>query len=103
MRIVGGEKFLTTQHQRDGETGLDYRGARFYDSDVGRFLSLDPLAIDYPQVSPYNYVLSNPLVIIDPTGRSPELGGVSAAHSNEREENQAINDEEERRILFGIN
>ena len=26
--IVGGEKFLTTQHQRDGETGLDYRGAQ---------------------------------------------------------------------------
>ena len=33
----GREKYLTTQHERDDETGLDYRGARFYDSDVGRF------------------------------------------------------------------
>ncbi|MBL0051175.1 MAG: hypothetical protein IPP29_06450 [Bacteroidetes bacterium] len=38
------EKYLTTHHQRDEETGLDYRGARFYDCDVARFLSLDPLA-----------------------------------------------------------
>ena len=66
-----GEKFLTTQHQRDGETGLDYRGARFYDSDVGRFLSLDPLAMDFASWSPYNYVFGNPIVYIDPDGRAP--------------------------------
>ncbi|MFK8103975.1 MAG: RHS repeat-associated core domain-containing protein [Saprospiraceae bacterium] len=66
------EKFLTTEHERDVETGLDYRGARFYDADIGRFLSLDPLASDYPQVSAYNYVLGNPILLIDPSGRSPE-------------------------------
>ncbi len=41
------EKYLTTHHQRDEETGLDYRGARFYDCDVARFLSLDPLAVEF--------------------------------------------------------
>ena len=65
------EKYLTTQHERDVETGLDYRGARFYDSDIGRFLSLDPLAAEFPAWSPYNYVLGNPMRFIDKDGRNP--------------------------------
>jgi len=63
------EKFLSTYHQRDQETGLDYRGARFYDSDIGRFLSLDPLAAVYASWNSYNYVLGNPVVFVDPDGR----------------------------------
>ena len=66
------EKYLTTHHERDRETGLDYRGARFYDSDIGRFLSVDPLAEDYASWSPYNYVLGNPVMLVDPDGRAPE-------------------------------
>ncbi len=65
------EKYLTTQHERDVETGLDYRGARFYDADLGRFLSLDPLAADFAEWSAYNYVLGNPIIFIDPDGRNP--------------------------------
>ena len=64
------EKYLTTHHERDLETGLDYRGARYYDADVARFLSLDPLAGGYAGWSPYNYVMGNPISLIDPTGRS---------------------------------
>jgi RHS repeat-associated protein len=56
---TGGEKYLTIQHQRDTETGLDYRGARFYDCDVARFLSVDPLAVKYPSMSGYIYVGGN--------------------------------------------
>ncbi|MCG8574237.1 MAG: hypothetical protein MI810_05075, partial [Flavobacteriales bacterium] len=66
------EKFLTTQHERDVETGLDYRGARFYDGDIARFLSLDPLAMDYPSLSDYSYVAGNPIRFIDPTGMAVE-------------------------------
>jgi len=69
------ERYLTTQHERDNETGLDYRGARYYDSDVARFLSLDPLASDYPSWSDYNYVAGNPIMLIDPTGKSVETSG----------------------------
>ncbi|MEZ4755494.1 MAG: RHS repeat-associated core domain-containing protein [Flavobacteriales bacterium] len=64
------EKYLTTHHERDLETGLDYRGARYYDSDVARFLSLDPLAADYASWSPYNYVMGDPVSLVDPDGRA---------------------------------
>jgi len=63
------ERYLTTQHERDNETGLDYRGARYYDSDVARFLSLDPLASEFPEWSDYCYVAGNPIIFIDPDGR----------------------------------
>lgn len=66
-----GEKYLTTHHQRDGETGLDYRGARYYDGDVARFLSLDPVQADYPNWSPYNHVLGNPASLVDAEGEEP--------------------------------
>ena len=69
------ERYLTTQHERDVETGLDYRGARYYDADVARFLSLDPLAATYLEWSAYHYVLGNPTKYIDPTGMSSESTG----------------------------
>ena len=69
------EKYLTTHHQRDEETTLDYRYARFYDSDLGRFLSIDPMAADYASWSGYNYVVGNPVAFTDPTGAYPNGDG----------------------------
>ncbi|NJN78731.1 MAG: glycoside hydrolase family protein [Saprospiraceae bacterium] len=66
------EKYVTTGHERDVETGLDYRGARYYDSDVARFLSLDPLAAEFAEWSAYNYVLGNPVMLVDSDGKAPE-------------------------------
>ena len=66
-----GDRYLTTQHERDRETGLDYRGARYYDSDVARFLSTDPWADKYQSWSTYNYVMGNPVTLIDPNGKGP--------------------------------
>ncbi len=46
-------------------------GARLYAAEVGQgFLSVDPLAEDYAAYSGYNYVLGNPIIMIDPDGRS---------------------------------
>lgn len=66
-----GEKYLTTQHERDAETGLDYRGARFYDAEVGRFLSVDPLAIKYPSLNSFSYVGGMVTNLVDPNGKEP--------------------------------
>jgi RHS repeat-associated protein len=44
-------------------------GARIYDSRLGRWLSVDPLAKDYSQFSTYCYVSNNPIAFIDPDGK----------------------------------
>ena len=45
----------------------DY-SARYYESAIGRFISVDPHAEGYYSWSPYAYVGNNPLKYIDPTG-----------------------------------
>jgi RHS repeat-associated protein len=62
-------KYKFTGKERDVETGYDYFGARYYDSRIGRWLVVDPLFEKHPEWSPYNYVLDNPLVFIDPNGQ----------------------------------
>jgi len=63
------EKF--TSHELDSEVDLYYMIARRYAPEFGRFLSPDPHAMRYPEWSPYNYALNNPLIFIDPDGRDP--------------------------------
>jgi len=67
-----------TGKERDAESGLDYFGARYYASSMGRFMSPDwaakaepvPYAkLDNPQsLNLYEYVLNNPLHGVDPDG-----------------------------------
>lgn len=38
----------------------------------GRFLSIDPLAREFPNISPYAYGNNNPLRFTDPTGMAPD-------------------------------
>lgn len=45
----------------------DY-SARYYESALGRFTSVDPLAEKYYSISPYVYCNNNPMKYIDPTG-----------------------------------
>jgi RHS repeat-associated protein len=58
-------------HQWDDDLGLYNFGARWYDSDSGRFMAVDPMIPDAtnPQDhNPYGYVLNNPVNLTDPTG-----------------------------------
>ena len=69
------ERYKFTGHERDefaGDMSLDYMNARNYDPEIGTFLQIDPMADSYPGVSPYNYVLNNPMRYIDPTGQTAE-------------------------------
>jgi RHS repeat-associated protein len=69
-RTLGsGTKEGFTGKERDAESGLDYFGARLYMPALGRWTGVDPLAEKHPEWSPYNYVLNNPLVLIDPDGQ----------------------------------
>ena len=55
----------------DEDTGLSYFGARYYDPKFSIWLSVDPLAEEFFNYSPYNYCLQNPINLVDPTGMSP--------------------------------
>jgi RHS repeat-associated protein len=46
----------------------DY-GMRIYDPRLGRFLSVDPLASKYPDVSSYTAMDNNPILKVDPDGK----------------------------------
>jgi RHS repeat-associated protein len=63
------EKYKFTGKERDVETNLDYFGARYYNSKIGRWLSVDPMSDKYLGWTPYNYSLNCPLIIIDPNGK----------------------------------
>jgi RHS repeat-associated protein len=43
-------------------------GARIYDSRLGKMLSVDPMFHKYPDMSPYNYSLNNPIYFRDGDG-----------------------------------
>ncbi|HLA77180.1 MAG TPA: RHS repeat-associated core domain-containing protein [Vicinamibacteria bacterium] len=75
--IQGTNTRKFTGKERDAETGLDYFGARYYGSKIGRFTTVDPVldakgALANPQKwNRYAYVLNNPMRFIDPDGREP--------------------------------
>jgi RHS repeat-associated protein len=79
--VPDGVRQQFTGQQRDNESGLDYFGARYYDSTLGRFTSSDPLGFwmlekkkrsefsTNPQRwNKYVYVLNNPFRYTDPNG-----------------------------------
>jgi RHS repeat-associated protein len=66
---VDGRLKFTGKERDAAETGLDYFGARYYDSWRGQWLSLDPEAEKHPHLGPYNYVSNNPINAFGPDGR----------------------------------
>lgn len=67
-----------TSKERDGETQLDYFGARYYSSTQGRFTSADDFFKDSQVSDPqswnkYSYVRNNPLKLVDPTGEKADV------------------------------
>ncbi len=69
LRTFTYKRYRYVGKEKDGESGLYYYGARYYAAWVGRFVSVDPLADRYAQLSPYNYASNNPVTHIDVDGR----------------------------------
>ncbi|MBT1699185.1 hypothetical protein KK083_19975 [Fulvivirgaceae bacterium PWU4] len=55
------------QNGEFGGTHYDY-GFRIYNPRVGRFLSVDPLTKEYPELTPYQFASNTPILAIDLDG-----------------------------------
>jgi len=81
-----------TGKERDEATGYDFPiaigiGARYYDSDLSVWLSIDPLYSKYPSQSSYSYVGNRPISVIDYDGRDEfkidkKTGKITKVNSN---------------------
>ena len=69
---TNGNEFVFTSYQRDGESGLDFALARYYDSTAARFCSADPLGGqpgDPQSWNRYSYSRNDPVNLVDPSGK----------------------------------
>jgi RHS repeat-associated protein len=57
-----------TGKEKDDETGYNYFGARYYNSDLSIWLSVDPMSDERAWLSPYNYCQWRPLIRVDVDG-----------------------------------
>jgi len=62
------QPYTYTGREYDPETGLYYYRARYYDAEVGRFISEDPIGIRGGDVNYYAYTGNSPLTKTDPEG-----------------------------------
>jgi RHS repeat-associated protein len=65
-----------TGHQDDAEVGLIYFGARYYNPELGQWISPDPLTIHGlgADLNPYAFVRGSPLGNVDPIGLCDDKG-----------------------------
>ncbi len=63
--------YLFTGKELDDSTGLYFYGARYYDPEIGRFITPDSIVqapSDPQSLNRYSYCRNNPLNLVDPTG-----------------------------------
>ena len=53
--------------EESGVALYDY-GFRIYNPGIARFLSVDPLALDYPELTPYQFASNSPILAVDLDG-----------------------------------
>jgi RHS repeat-associated protein len=64
----GKKRYRFVGKERDEESGLYYYGARYYMPWQCRFVSVDPLAGEYPFFTPYQYAGNKPVISVDIDG-----------------------------------
>jgi len=88
---VSLKRYRFTGMERDEESGLNYQGARYYASWLGRWSSADPIFL-LGGINLYEYGASNPVGHVDPEGHAPkkyekQRGKDTAAKQREMQHN----------------
>ena len=60
-------RYQFTGRESDNFSGLHYYRARFYDANLGRFISEDPIGLN-GGINPFGYVGNNATNLVDPSG-----------------------------------
>ena len=68
--ILNRYRFSGKEEQTLTVPGWQDFGARMYDPDLARWTTPDPLADQYPGISPYAYCAGDPVNFVDPEGES---------------------------------
>ena len=71
--LAATASYTFSAKEKDSETNLSYFGARYYSSDLGIWLSVDPMSDKYPSLSPYVYCANNPVKLVDQNGEEMEI------------------------------
>ncbi|MGV3598696.1 MAG: RHS repeat-associated core domain-containing protein [Bacteroidota bacterium] len=72
LRTFTYKRYRYVGKEKDNESGLYYYGARYYASWTCRFISIDPLADNYADLTPYNYAANKPINKMDIDGLQAE-------------------------------
>ena len=78
------KRYRYTGMERDEESGLNYHSARYYASWLAHWVAPDPKGIE-AGANLYEYVLDNPIGLVDPEGtdnKKPKVSGTSFAPGN---------------------
>jgi len=69
------KRYRFTGKERDEESGLNYHGARYYATWIGKWISCDPIGVG-GGLNLYAYVKDNPMMLLDTTGLAPESDSI---------------------------
>jgi|GEM_PF-3751657 RHS repeat-associated protein len=83
------DRFTYTGKEQD-LSGLKYFGARYYDPEIGRFISIDPIK---DGMNFYAYANNNPMRFVDPKGMAVELDEPNLEDKDNIEQQQTSRDD----------
>ena len=69
---MGGYRYFFNGQEADnevlGEGGFQNYSFRMYDTRIARFWGVDPLAKDYPMLTPFQFASCSPMLLVDVDG-----------------------------------
>ena len=82
---VSLKRYKYNGKERDEETGLYAYGMRYYAAWICRFVSVDPLQFEYPELTPFQYASNRPISATDLDGEEAKIAIYGAGIKTDEE------------------